>query len=80
MFCATLCASVVSCDVFFLADIHSCLQHEQTSSTIQEEMQCAGNNRMFSTLLTPEVFTQPCFFLFIFYQGTLLYFTKSHPL
>lgn len=80
MFFGTLCASALSCDVFFLADIHICLQREQTSSTIQEGIQHAGNIKMFSTVFTHEVFTDPNFFLFRFYQGTLLYFTKFHPL
>ena len=71
---------LLSCGMFFLADIHISVQQSRPSvSAVQEGSRRAANNRMFSTVLTPEVFIQLCLFLFRSYQGILLY-TELCPL
>lgn len=65
---------LVSCGVFFLADIHvSVQQGSPFLSAVLEGSRHAANDRMFSTVLSPEVFKQLCLFFFRSYQGILLY-------
>jgi hypothetical protein len=68
---------LLSCDVFFLADIHISLQRKQNNSTIEEEVQRAAYSGMFSSLLTHEAFTQPCFFLFTY--SWVMSYTSHNP-
>jgi len=71
---------LLSCGMFLLADIHISVQQGRPSlSAVQEGSRRAANNRMFSTVLTPEVFIQLCLFLFRSYLGILLY-TELCPL
>jgi len=53
---------LLSCGMFLLADIHISIQQSRPSlSAVQEGSRRAANNRMFSTMLTSEVFIEAMF-------------------